>query len=117
MCFDYALNRNTVAGILPGEPPDEDRPNIFYFGEVGDDVNKCKRLCEQERDCFRYLHSCLFLLSIDGYDDIATNSLTSSSTTTTATATVTTTLRIAFHMLFMYLISCKYNTYPGLFIM
>ena len=52
VCFDYELHRNTIHSMVD-VPPHEERPYSFYFGFVGDDVDKCRRLCEVERDCFR----------------------------------------------------------------
>ena len=54
-------HHNTVGGLVTGGATWENRPQIFYFGNLGDDVEACHMACAAEADCLAYaLHTLAF---------------------------------------------------------
>ena len=49
-CWESYIDHNAVAGLVPGAGND-DRPNVYYFGYMGDDVEACKSACAAEAQC------------------------------------------------------------------
>ena len=49
-CWNQYSERNAVYGMVPG-PRQESRPNTFYFGDLGDDVEACAAACARESNC------------------------------------------------------------------
>ena len=44
-------NTNTVHSLISGGPGTDNRPNTFYFGYYGDDVEGCATACAAEWEC------------------------------------------------------------------
>ena len=48
--WNVIQNLNTVHSLIPS-PGAENRPNTFYFGYLGDDVDACAAACASEPAC------------------------------------------------------------------
>ena len=49
-CWESHTNSNAVHGLVV-TPLSENRPDVYYFGIMGDDVNACKSACAAESNC------------------------------------------------------------------
>lgn len=53
-CFERATDINAVYGVIEGGPKSTSDPYYWYFGDFGDDVDKCEQSCEKQPNCYAY---------------------------------------------------------------
>ena len=52
-CYERSPNKNYMFEKIQ-TPGSDDRPDTFYFGDFGDDVDRCEAACKDEPDCVAY---------------------------------------------------------------
>ena len=63
-CWDHYTDMNAVNGLVTSVRT-QDRPNSFYFGDMGDDVEACAGACARESNCHvRKFGFCLFKMTL-----------------------------------------------------
>ena len=51
VCFKRVLKSSAIFGLPPNTPQLDDRPNVFYFGNFGNDIDRCESACRDEPQC------------------------------------------------------------------
>ena len=54
VCMDEEWGRSTIKGLVD-TPGQDKRPETFYFGDFHDDIDRCKRACLLEPECYRWV--------------------------------------------------------------
>ena len=51
VCFKRVPKSSAIFGLPPNTPQLDARPHVFYFGNFGNNIDRCEQACRAESQC------------------------------------------------------------------